>query len=248
MAKFTLDHVAGIEQSMGYMRLPKGSLSDTPFKISDFDLLDDESYDVIKPRIYDSEWDCYVDEGVSHLVGAKDMTLASRLSVSKGGTGHDNYLKGITVWLTVEAPHYWWNQAQRYHWFDIVSSSSKMHTLTTSPISSKCTRYVSKNTIYMIDILITVYNEWDEHDHAFRTGVCESEDLMYCPTDKNEWFEMILDNLPMGYQLTAGVVTNYLQLKTMYRQRKNHALSHWNSDFDAFIKDLPLQQLITGDK
>ena len=58
-------------------------------------------------------------------------------------------------------------------------------------------------------------------------------------------FEDVLMHVPMGFELTAGVVTNYLQLKSMYRQRKNHKLSDWNTDFVQFVETLPLSHLIT---
>ena len=58
---------------------------------------------------------------------------------------------------------------------------------------------------------------------------------------------MILDNLPMGYQLEAMVETNYLQIASMYHQRKKHRLSHWNTDFVNWVKSLPESWLITGE-
>jgi len=211
MATFKLDRIAGIEESMKYMRLPKGSKSDTP----------EYTYyecDVPKPRCYEID----IENDYDIMVGGRDWELANRLSVSKGGTGHDNYLKGIVVWVTVTAPHYWWNQAQRYHWFDIVSSSSKMHTLLNDNIYDRCPDCEVEQLDYLADLI---------SDHK------ENPELYT--------FENVLNAVPMGYELTAGVVTNYLQLKTMYRQRKHHKLSHWNKDFAQFVVNLPLSELIT---
>lgn len=47
---------------------------------------------------------------------------ALKLGSTAAGTGHNNFLKGIIVQMDVNAPQYWWQQAQRYHWFDFVSS------------------------------------------------------------------------------------------------------------------------------
>ena len=59
----------------------------------------------------------------------KDFIRASKLGACRGGEGHDNYLKGITVQVDIVAPLFWWKEAQRYHWFDFVSSESTMHCL-----------------------------------------------------------------------------------------------------------------------
>ena len=37
----------------------------------------------------------------------------------------------------------------------------------------------------------------------------------------------ILYNIPCGFELTAGMTTNYQQLKTIYRQRRHHRLPDW---------------------
>ena len=50
--------------------------------------------------------------------------------------------------------------------------------------------------------------------------------------------------LPMGYELWAGISTNYLQLKTIYKQRRWHKLDDWR-EFCAFIEGLPMSELIT---
>lgn len=55
-----------------------------------------------------------------------------------------------------------------------------------------------------------------------------------------------LSNIPMGLEYTARMTTNYLQLKTIYNQRKNHRSKQWQ-DFCEWIKTLPYaQQLIIG--
>jgi len=42
--------------------------------------------------------------------------------------------------------------------------------------------------------------------------------------NKKEFFQKIIYNVPMGFKLGARVNTNYLQLKTIYEQRKHHRL------------------------
>jgi len=40
-------------------------------------------------------------------------------------------------------------------------------------------------------------------------------------------FQNIIANLPSGYLKWMGVSTNYLQLKTIYKQRRHHKLEEW---------------------
>lgn len=50
-------------------------------------------------------------------------------------------------------------------------------------------------------------------------------------------------NIPSGLYLTAGITTNYLQIKSMYYQRKGHKLNEWNI-FCEWAKTLPLMNYI----
>jgi hypothetical protein len=51
----------------------------------------------------------------------------------------------------------------------------------------------------------------------------------------------------LGVELFMRCSTNYEQLATIYRQRKNHRLTEWH-DFCDWIKSLPFANiLITGE-
>lgn len=54
----------------------------------------------------------------------------------------------------------------------------------------------------------------------------------------NEKYLEILYNIPMGFELTAGMTTNYQQLKTIYQQRRHHRLPDWQMICD-WIETLP---------
>ena len=65
------------------------------------------------------------------------------------------------------------------------------------------------------------------------------------PTKEN-MYKMLYTN-PCGLKLTARMTTNYLQLKTIYHQRKNHRLQEWQ-DFCKWIETLPYaKELICGE-
>ena len=60
---------------------------------------------------------------------------------------------------------------------------------------------------------------------------------------KNKYLEILYNN-PSGFTLTAKMITNYRQLKTIYSQRKNHRLPEWR-EFCKWIETLPYSELIT---
>lgn len=140
----------------------------------------------------------------------KDFSRAINLGSTKGGEGHDNFLKGILVHMDVTAPLYWWKEAQRYHWFDFISSQSTMHMLMKFDIKERCVPEVDERILAVIRELVKQYNEIEDRD-----------------AKKAKWREIVA-SLPSGFCLSATMTTNYQQLKTMYNQRKNHKLIEWH--------------------
>ena len=59
----------------------------------------------------------------------RHLRRAKTLSSCEGGESHDCFLCGIIVQMNLTAPRYWWPEFQRYHFADIVSSTSTMHRL-----------------------------------------------------------------------------------------------------------------------
>lgn len=165
----------------------------------------------------------------------RDDIRAKKLANSPIGSGHNNFLKGIIVQFDMSYPQYFTPQLQRYHWIDIVSSQSKMHSLTKiKDVKGSCNKYVLSDSIKIIEDLLYRYNNFE--------NFYIKEILI---TSKEELFQYIISNLPMGFELWMGISTNYLQLKTIYNQRKNHKLSEWR-EFCEWIKTLPMSELITG--
>lgn len=165
-----------------------------------------------------------------------DINRGRRLGGVPTGTGHDNFLKGIIVQFDVKYPQYWTPEAQRYHWFDIISSQSKMHRLMMTisegeGVYNNFNKYVDKEIVDKIVQYVVQYN------------IEENREQKYF------WFMKALSNLPMGYEMWETISTNYLQLKTMYFQRQNHKLKEDWGEFITFCDGLPLfRNLILKDK
>lgn len=161
----------------------------------------------------------------------KDFLRASRLGSTTSGEGHDNFLKGITVQLDVAAPLYWWKEAQRYHWFDFISSQSTMHCLLKFDVSSQCVDDTDLKILERMKELVDEYNQISDDD--------EHKD------EKKAKWRILVASLPCGFCLCATMTTNYQQLKTMYRQRCNHKLKEWHV-FCDWILSLPHFKELTG--
>ena len=154
-----------------------------------------------------------------------DLTKGIKsLAQSKSGEGHDQWLTGVVVQFDLTFSLKAWTEAQRYHFLDFVSSQSTMHRICKFDIESQCNEYVHVGTIGMLKALVDCYND--------------------NPTPEN--YLKVLYNIPTGFQLTAGMTTNYRQLKTIYKQRKTHRLPEWR-DFCEWIESLPHSDLITGE-
>lgn len=155
------------------------------------------------------------------IVSDKDILRAEKLGNARPGSGHDNFLKGILVQMDVTAPLFWWKQAQRYHWFDFISSQSTMHCLLKFNVKTQCVDETDPRVLDVLDSLIKEYNEMPEMSE-----------------EKKKLWRIIVASLPCGFCLGATMTTNYQQLKTMYNQRKTHKLVEWQ-EFCRWCETLP---------
>lgn len=148
------------------------------------------------------------------------------LAKSEMGQGHDNFLLGIVVQFNLTFTIKAWTEAERYHFLDIITSQSTMHKIHQMDIVNNCIEYVSPVIVEEVERLKKRYND--------------------DPTPEN--FLNLVYSVPVGFKLTAGMTTNYRQLKTIYYQRKNHRLPEWRL-FCAWIETLPMfKELVLGEK
>jgi len=174
------------------------------------------------------------------LVRMKKLIKASR---SGDVRCHDNALVGINVYFTVKYPQYWTPEFQRYHFADIVTSSSKMHRLLKMDIDKSCNKYVTKEVKDTLKKYIEEYNRLE--------SIPSSEDLVVqlnLQWAKYQAWMKVLSNTPLGLELFMDVTTNYKQLQTIYHQRKNHKLKEDWGAFCKMIEGLPyFNELILGE-
>ena len=158
---------------------------------------------------------------------------------------HDNALTGIRVSFDIKYPQYWSMEFQRYHFADIVTSSSKMHRLLKMDIDKACNKYVTQETKDNLKKYIEDYNNL--------ANITPSEDLAVQLNMEHALYEKwmkVLSNCPLGLELFMRCSTNYKQLQTIYYQRRHHKLKEdWQEGFcQNFIERLPyFKELILGE-
>jgi len=151
---------------------------------------------------------------------------AERLGRSPLGSGHDNYLNGCVAQFDLTFTVKAWTEAERYHFFDFVSSQSTMHRLQKMDVSESCIEYVDGRVTDVVEELVRKYNENPTLENRLKM-------LYSCPT---------------GLKLTARMTTNYRQLKTIYHQRKNHTLPEWRRFCQQLVDEFPMfKELCLGD-
>ena len=140
------------------------------------------------------------------------------------GTGHDNWLNGVIVQFDLTYTVKAWTEAERYHFLDFVSSQSTMHRIAQFDLDKQYDAHTDPRIIAIVKELADKYNE---------------------TKDPEDYLKLLMSN-PCGFQLTAGMTTNYRQLKTIYAQRRTHRLPEWR-EFCAWIETLPYaKEFITG--
>lgn len=151
------------------------------------------------------------------------------------GEGHDNFLSGIVVNFDLTITNKMWVEAERYHFFQIVSSQSTMHRI--SKIGENRNNFdshVDTRTLSILNEKIAEYNRLSSLATPDDLNVRqEREELL------KEAYLDILMNVPAGLKLTARISTNYRQLKTIYYQRKNHRLPEWRKFCNWMETELP---------
>lgn len=138
------------------------------------------------------------------------------LAHSKRGSGHDQYLTGIIAQFDLTFTVKAWTEAERYHFFDFISSQSTMHRINKFDLTNQYSEYVDKRMIEIMNELKDRYNETQ---------------------DIEDYLKLLYSN-PCGFKLTAAMTTNFRQLKTIYYQRKNHRLPEWR-EFCKQLEEIP---------
>lgn len=149
---------------------------------------------------------------------------AIKLANAKGG-GHDQFLTGIIVQFDLTVSNKCWAEVERYHFLDFVSSMSSMHRASVFNFSECCNSFTSDEAIQNAENLRNEYNNISSENKK----------------EKSQAYLRLLYNIPSGFELMAGMTTNYRCLKNIYSQRKQHRLPCWKL-VCSWIETLPMSK------
>jgi hypothetical protein len=177
-------------------------------------------------------------------IGKNDHRLMT--SLAKGGAVHAKYRRMIPVFLTINAPLYWWKEMDRYQIGTVTNSCSTMHKIHSKEFTLddfSCDHLISEGVAILSNTIEALNDARDSYlgfDDYWPKGELDSE--ITCK--KDVWWQMI-QLLPTSYNQKRTVMLNYEVLVNIYHSRKNHKLDEWHV-FCDWIRGLPYSELITG--
>ena len=174
-----------------------------------------------------------------YMIGYNDHKLMMRLA--KGGAVHAKYRRMIPVFLTINAPFYWWKEFDTYKVGTVANSCSTMHKIHEKEFTLD--DFSIEHLIINQAVPCTVLSP-AEFMHGTMNALNGCRD-MFLRTKEKEWWWQMIQLLPTSYNQKRTVMLNYEVLVNIYHSRKNHKLDEWHT-FCDWIKELPYSELITG--
>ena len=167
-------------------------------------------------------------------MGENDHKLM--MGLAKGGAVHAKYRRMIPVFLTIDAPLYWWKEFDTYKVGTVANSCSTMHKIHAQEftLDDFSLEHLNKEDLYIFE----AYMHRMEANRKFFLAFADSEEK------KEFWYRMI-QLLPTSYNQKRTVMLNYEVLVNIYHSRRNHKLDEWRV-FCDWIEKLPYSEIITG--
>ena len=178
-------------------------------------------------------------------MGEKDHKLMTQLA--NGGAVHAKYRRMIPVFLTINAPLYWWKEFDTYKVGTVTNSCSTMHKIHAKEFTLDD---FSTEHLVMTDngwVTDDKGQKWCEPLTTFETvkNLLNACRYQYLKTKAKVWWWQMIQMLPTSYNQKRTVMLNYEVLVNIYHSRKNHRLDEWHV-FCDWIRQLPYSELITG--
>lgn len=172
-------------------------------------------------------------------LGEKDLKLAQNLI--KAGSSDRKFLRQIFVSVDITAPMYWWSEFDTYKVGTVANSTSKIHKLSSTPITLD--RFETCD--YNKDLPLFDLANKDCEINQVQTFaddiiyVLENLRQKYVETKDKKYWKELIRWLPESWLQTRTVTMNYEIVRNMYFQRKNHKLVEWSQYFTEWVMSLP---------
>ncbi|HER19838.1 MAG TPA: hypothetical protein ENO14_02200 [Chromatiales bacterium] len=157
-----------------------------------------------------------------------DMPAVARRLCAHDG-GHNKFLESIIVWLDVQAPRYWWQEADTFR-LSTKQSESTMHTLRRELAG------VDRTDPDAVQRFI---------DATFEPGSCTPQILgpLFQALDADDLVE-IKKRLPEGFLQKRLWCMSYRTLRNIILQRRTHRLPHWRCFIDQVLAQVDHPELL----
>lgn len=139
--------------------------------------------------------------------------------------GHNKFLEHIEVWFRVEAPRYWWQEADTYR-LSSKSSESTMHTL------------IKELKTLSFEEIANMHEAPKEVDFNYI-------DKLISLAEKKAPIYIIKRHLSEGFIQKRMWKMSYKTIRNIYTQRYAHTLPHWKSFCDQVLGQIEHPELIT---
>ena len=120
--------------------------------------------------------------------------------------GHNKFLESIYMWIDVNAPRYWWQEADTYR-LTTKQSESSMHTIMKRELTQEDFNEDIDQAV------LAKLNEW-----------IRAKD-----------FRQVKRHLPEAFLQRRIWTINYKNLRNIYQQRCNHKLPEWRVFLDPVL-------------
>lgn len=162
-------------------------------------------------------------------LGDNDHGLMTTLD--EGGPVHAKYRRMIPVYVTINAPLYWWKEFDTYKVGTVCNSCSTMHKIHSKEFTMDdfSNEHFVNGSLYLMEAIIAHLN------------ICRK---WFLEDGSKTWWWQLIQTLPTSYNQKRTVMLNYEVLVNIYKWRRNHKLDEWHT-FCDWIEGLPYAELIT---
>lgn len=202
-------------------------------------------------------------------IGQNDEELMRKLA--KAGTEHSKYRRMIIVYCDITAPLYWWKEFDTYKVGTVANSYSTMHKIHAHEFTMEMFSHEHLLGIgepgWEVNTEVSIRSQENKNDYDVALLATNPDDILRITIDtlniyrkrylkikntapeeaKRYWWQMI-QLLPSSYNQTRTVMTNYEVLAAVWKQRRAHKQDEWRLTFMEWIKSLPHNWIITGEK
>lgn len=148
-----------------------------------------------------------------------------------GIPGEGKFLESIIIWVDVNAPRYWWQEADTYR-ISTKQSESTIHTICKKPFTSDMFEDRDVNEYHLRDL-----NEIREY-YLWYSKEKPNKEM------KKRYKLKLKNHLPESFLQRRIWCFSYKTLQNIYTQRKDHELPQWQFFLNTLLSNVEHPEFI----